>query len=122
MAATKRATRAEKTEDAPRHKDFGSPVRIDQLPPLSFDLAGQTFHCRPAIRTKRMLQFVKQADSGDGGAGQAVIDFLESVLAPEDLDAWQELIDGDEYVVDAALLSDIVMWLIEQYAARPTQQ
>lgn len=116
----KSKTKAESNGDR-RHKNFGDAMRVDDLEPLSFDLCGQTFHCRPAIQSKRLLYFVAQADSDSGAqAGNALHKFLEEVILEDDRAAWKELVDGDEYIIDAQLLGDIVTFLVEAYSGRPT--
>jgi hypothetical protein len=129
MAAKKSAVPKDATitgiTEAPsaRFKDFGSAIRMSELPPLTFELCEQTFHCRPALQSRRLLQFVKEAD-GDSGvsAGEAIHNFMETVIVPEDVQAWKNLLDSDEYIVDVALLGNVVTWLVEQYSGRPTPQ
>lgn len=134
MAAKKAAVQVLEPEDAvqdapggavdgARHKDFGSAIRLADLPPLSFDLCEMNFRCRPALQSRKILEFVRSADSGsETAAGDAIHHFIASSLLPDDVQAWEELLDSDEYVVDVQMLGDIVTWLIEQYSSRPTQQ
>lgn len=106
-----------------RYRDFGTVRRASEMEPLFFDLCGKRFHCRPALQSKKMLSFVRKADGDSGAAaGEALHEFLETVILPEDVEAWREIIDGDEFIIQASTLGDIVTWLVEQYAERPTQR
>lgn len=123
-AATKEATVTEITEaPSARFKDFGSALKFSDLPPLSFELCERNFKCRPALQSKKLLEFVKDADGGSGlSAGEAIHKFMETVIVPEDVQAWKDLLDSDEFIVDVSLLSNVVTWLVEQYSGRPTPQ
>lgn len=106
-----------------RFKDFGSAVRMSELAPLTFDLCGTTFHCRPALQSKKLLEFVKDADSDSGmSAGEAIHKFMETVILPDDVQAWKDLLESEEFIIDVALLGNVVTWLVEQYSGRPTPQ
>lgn len=114
---------AQDAQDEKRFKNFGVPVRIAEMVPLEFELCGHTFHCRPAIQSKKMISFVRKTDSDSGAAaGEALHEFMETAIIPEDVEAWREIVDGEEYLIDAAQLGDIVSWLVEQYSERPTKR
>ena len=123
-AVAKDATITEITEaPSARFKDFGSAIRASELPPLTFELCDQTFHCKPALQSKKLLEFVKSADDDSGlSIGETIHKFMESVIVPDDVPAWQELMDSEEFIVDVPTLSEVVTWLVEQYSARPTPQ
>jgi hypothetical protein len=105
----------------PRHRSFGSPV-LSQDQPLTFDLYGQTFRCVPALQGVVMIEFIAQSASDDVGAGaRAMLDFLRRVIRPEDRDRFFEMTNSDEFVVPMETLNELMEWLTEQYAGRPTE-
>jgi hypothetical protein len=112
----------QETEAVGRFKDFGSGIPASEIAPLSFRICGQTFRCRPLISAKKVLHLISAGEGGEAAAGEAINGFLASALMPEDLGRWEELMDSEEYVVTADILSDVVVWLIEQYSERPTLQ
>lgn len=110
-------------EDAspPRHKDFGPALRVAEMEPLSFELCDHTFHCFPAMTSRKLLNYARKADGADGSsAGETVYGFMEAAILPDQREEWNALLDDDEYVIDISLISDVVSWLVEQYSGRPT--
>jgi hypothetical protein len=110
-------------EKRARHRNFGSALRVDEVEPLMFDMCDQTFHCRPAMTSRRLLRFVKQADGAQGGeAGDALYSFMDSALVPEDVQRWNDLLDSEDYIIDVAFIGEIISWLVEVYSSRPTKR
>lgn len=99
--------------------------------PVTFDLAGQdaaglgwteTFVAAPSIPGAMLLDFIADADSGDGGkAAQALVDFLAGVISPDDRDRFNELIRDPDKTVEIETLAEICEWLVGEYATRPTE-
>lgn len=106
-----------------RFKDFGRPVKQDEMEPVAFDLYGQTFNCYKQIHGVTLLRFVKEANSEDGGrATSALLDVFQRVMPDEEYKRFEALCDDPETVVPVETLGEIVAWLMEVYAGRPTQQ
>lgn len=50
----------------------------------------------------------------------ALLDFYEAALLPEDWARFKEIIDSKDCHVHSSILSEIAVWLYEQYSQRPT--
>jgi len=89
---------------------------------VTFELDGEEFTAVPAIPGAKLLDFIADADSDDGGrASQALIDFMESVIVPDDRERFSALIRDEDRVIEIELLAEICEWLVGEYAARPTE-
>jgi hypothetical protein len=104
-----------------RFKDFGA----DQDQPkeeMSFKLHEEEFTCRPAIPGKAILNLVSKANAEDdlGGAAGAIDTFFKAVLVPESYERFEALALDPDRIVTMDKLSEIVGWLAEEYAGRPT--
>lgn len=103
-----------------RFKDFGNPT-ADQ-DPLSFSLYGETFECHPSLQGKFLLNLISESNSEDPAASAAVVQkFFDTVLKEESREKFNALAEDPEKIVSVETLSEITAWLVEQYAARPTQ-
>jgi hypothetical protein len=104
----------------PRFKNFGTPASSDE--PIVFELYEQSFRCRPAIQGRMLIDLVSQADQENmAKAALAILAFMDRVLVEESRVRFKEMTDSDDYIVDMQTLSDVMEWLIEQYAGRPTE-
>lgn len=104
-----------------KFKDFGTPD-TSNLEGISFKLFGEEFHCRPQIPGKVMIDLAaKTADENNAAANATVItDFFTTVLVGDSVERFNALIEDPDRVVTIDQLMDIVSWLMEQYAERPT--
>lgn len=113
---TRKKTRA-------RQKDFGSPVVVDEMEPVGFDLYGQHFECYKQINGIALLRFVKEANNEDGArATQALLDIFERVMNDSEYARFIELCEDPDTIVPVETLSEIIGFLIEVYTDRPTTQ
>ena len=112
-----------KAKATARHKDFGAPVDMDAMEPVAFDLYGETFNCYKQIHGVTLLRFVKQANSEEGAAAvEAMLGIFERVMPKAEYERFEELCNDDTKVVPVETLGDIIGWLMEIYAERPTKQ
>ncbi len=112
-----------KAKTAQRHKDFGRPVKIEELEPVTFDLYGETFNCYKQIHGVTLLRFVKEANSEDGSrATDAMLSIFERVLPNEEYVRFETLCNDPDTVVPVDTLGEIIGWLMEVYSERPTKQ
>jgi hypothetical protein len=103
-----------------RHKDFSAGPRNND--PITFTLEGESFAAKSNIPGAKLLDFVVEADSTDGGkAAAALVDFIKTSLVKEDVDRFTTLIEDDDKSIQIETLGAICEWLVEQYTARPTQ-
>jgi hypothetical protein len=106
-----------------RQKDFGSPVVVDEMEPVGFDLYGQHFECRKQINGIALLRFVREANAEDGARStQALLDIFERVMPKDEYSRFIELCEDPETIVPIETLSEIIGFLIEVYTERPTAQ
>ena len=107
---------------AARFKDFGAPVAASSDEPITFQLYGKTFRCKPALQGRLLIEFIAESSQEDPSAGaRAVLKFFDSAIIENDHEAFNELTENPETVVPMETLSEIMDWLVGQYAARPTQ-
>lgn len=103
-----------------RHKVFTSKPKVQT--PVTFELDGEQFTAVPAIPGAKLLDFIADADSDDGGrASQALIDFMESVIVEDDRERFTTMIRDEARVIEIELLAEICEWLVGEYATRPTE-
>jgi len=103
-----------------RHRDFSS-KRKKTTDPVTFTIESETFTAQPSIPGAVLLDFIADADSGDGGrAAQALVDFIEKVVVEDEREAFRDVIRDPEKDIDIATLAEICEWLVGEYTARPT--
>jgi hypothetical protein len=61
-------------------------------------------------------------DSDLGIQTGELIKLLDSAIWPEDKKRFNELLDDNDTAIPIDTLADILMWLAEEYAERPTQR
>jgi hypothetical protein len=95
--------------------------------PVSFDLEGVNFRCRPRMAAGVILSMAEKLGGGkedDDESGieavKAIRRFFKSALIPQDLKPFNDLLDDDEVAIPLETLTEIVSWLSEVYTARPT--
>lgn len=104
-----------------RFKDFGDGGEVVHEP-LSFQLYGEEFHCRPALQGKVLLDMAANSDEEAGNAGKVINDFFSQALLPESFDRFNVLINDPEKIVTVETMGEIVGWLVQEYSNRPTEE
>ncbi len=111
-----------------RHKSF-KVQEVDEVEPVTFDIEykkdgskkSEDFTALPTQPGAVILDFISDADSGDGGrAAGALVDFIETSLVEEDKERFNEIIRDPKINVDIEVLAAICEHLISEYASRPT--
>jgi len=103
-----------------RHRTFTSAAPT-QTDPVTFDLNGHVFTCKAALPGAVLLDFVAEADSGDGGRAAAVlVTFIETALIPDDVDQFRFVVRDAETAIPVETIGEIASYLVEEYAGRPT--
>lgn len=128
-----------------RVRSFDSTVA--DLPDVGpeFELGGETFHCLPMPAggvLPRLTRAVGVDDRGRSVTNPDILLFMEEVLCEEmllpqadvesedaplvlqpcdDLARWRALMDDKKRPVEASVLVDVVLWLVEWYGDRPTR-
>jgi hypothetical protein len=108
-----------------RFKDFGKGKDdgLENKEPVKFALHGEEFVCHPRMQGKTLLQFVELANSEDAGDSAKITRvFFEKVMAPNEYERFNTLLDDPEKIVTVETLGEIIGWLVEEYSSRPNQQ
>lgn len=111
------------TSTEPRHKSFGA-RKISDFPPLSFDIEGETFTCRPAVQGEIIMDFLISMARVEGSmrAGQTVYLLLENCMEESEYKRFREFLKNPDIIVEMQTIIDIATYLTEQYINRPTPQ
>jgi len=88
------------------------PARIQQ---------SQLFTCVSVAPAGVLLDMVAAQDSSGGRSAQALTDFVNGVLMDADLERFAALVHDKDVAIPIEVLGQIVAWLAEEYAGRPTQ-
>ncbi len=106
-----------------RTKDFGKGAKQSDFEPLEFTLAGKTFKCHPALSGKFLLDMAASTDPNNPASGAiAVNKFFERALKPADYERFNALLDDPNVIITSETLGEILSWLVEEYAERPTEE
>ncbi len=107
-----------------RFKDFGSDDIIDasEYEDVTFRLDGETFTCYPLIPGAAILDFVSDADSGEGGrASGSIMNFFKAAMAEDEYERFTAFVKRPKRVTPLETLAAISTWLVETYSERPTR-
>lgn len=104
-----------------RYKKFSGGTKITDFEPLTFSLNDSEFTCHAAVPGAVLLEFVKDAASGDGAASaKALYNFLESAMDEGEYARLQNILRDPNIIIDIEVIGEIVSWLVEEYSDRPT--
>jgi len=104
---------------AERHREFKAKRR--DKPPVTFTLEGETFTCLPDPPGAVLTDFLGDASSDQPGrSAPALVNFITAVMVEEDVERFLAHVHSKEVVIEIETLGEIVTWLIEEYADRPT--
>jgi hypothetical protein len=106
-----------------RFKDFGEGA-AGETEPVTFKLHGEEFTCQANVPGKVLLDLVAKGAEDDSGAAGAVMvnTFFKAVLLPESYERFDALATNPDKIVTVETIGQIVEWLMEQYADRPTER
>lgn len=105
-----------------KFKDFGSPVAASSDEPITFQLYGQMFRCRPAMQGAVLIQFIAESSADDPSASaRAVLKFFDQAIVESDHEQWHSITESADTIVPMETLSEIMDWLVEKYSSRPTE-
>lgn len=105
-----------------RFKDFGDGGDVN-TEPINFKLLGEDFSARPALQGRVLLDLVADSDSEDTATvAQVIPTFFKAALLPESWERFQALTEDPDRIVTTEKLGEIIGWLMEEYASRPTKE
>jgi hypothetical protein len=106
-----------------RSKDFGKGAKQSDFEPLSFTLAGKTFKCNPAMQGKFLLDMAASTDASNPASGATAVNkFFERALKPGEFEKFDALLNDPDIIITSETLGEILSWLVEEYAERPTEE
>lgn len=83
----------------------------------AFILGGVTFKC---IQIRKVTDLANLIEANTGQRIQPLIDYIRTLVLPEQRDAFDTALDSDDNVVDLETLQEIMAYLGEKYNALPT--
>jgi len=105
-----------------RKKSFRAGRAISEFDEVEFDLNDQKFKCKRAMQGAVLLEFASRADGESGGAAAgALYGFFADCMEASEYERFRAYINQDDLIIEMSELGDIASWLVEQYAARPTE-
>lgn len=103
-------------------RDFSKPRSA-----ITFTIDGDLFTAAPALPGETLVQFVSRF-SGDEGTDRTPAEqlnewreALELVLLPESYELFVSRMRDRARPIEVDQMSDVIVWLLEQYGLRPTQ-
>ena len=104
-----------------KYRNFGSPAQSDEV--VAFELFGEQYKCKAALQGRVLIELVARADADNTAeSAAAVLNFFDVVMIEESRDRFNELTQSEDKVVSLDILTEIMEWLVQQYAGgeRPT--
>jgi hypothetical protein len=94
---------------------------------IRFTIDGDRFEAAPAVPAEVLVEFANRFSGTSAGVGDSadtfgtVMSVLELVLVPESYERLRARAGDRVNPVEIDQLSDVILWLLEQYGLRPTQ-
>lgn len=114
-----------------RHRTFGSHNKKATKSPVTFDVLGvdddgkeftETFTARAKIPGMAVLEFAALGTSSEGNQSVAAVYHFYSVALPEEeYKRFHTFVNDPNYDVELDTLVEIIGFLVEEYASRPTE-
>ena len=91
--------------------------------PITFTLKGEEFTAIPEIQGTVLMDLVKRSQSEDPAESfDMMIELFENALEDESLERFNALITDKHRIVTIEKLTEVISFLIEEYANRPEEQ
>jgi len=107
------------TPAGPEVRDFSHPTA-----PVRFRIGADEFQARPMISAQRMVQLAEMGEKIDAAEGMVKLsiftEVFELALYPESLERFRARLYDDDNPIGMGQVGQVIEWLIEQYAGRPT--
>jgi hypothetical protein len=93
---------------------------------INFTIDGDKFDCVPAIPAKTLMEmtsdFAGMDDDDPTQAIKAMMTVLEKFLLPASFALFERRMGDQARPIEFPQVNDVIMWLMEQYGMRPTEQ
>jgi hypothetical protein len=113
-----RTATEERPEDAP--EDWTPTERKVQEPEVHSFTAVADVSGGVLVQIDLMAAGTRRGAGVNVRGGDALFDFYDAALTPEDRDRFRKLIQDPDIFVHAQVLTDIAVWLYQTYTNRPT--
>ncbi len=91
--------------------------------PITFTLKGEQFTAIPEIQGLVLMDLVKRSQAEDPAESFAMMmELFENALEDESLERFHALVKDKKRIVSLEKLTEVVSFLIEEYANRPEAQ
>ncbi len=94
--------------------------------PIEFEIDGEKFDAVQAIPADVLMDMTngfQNMDEGDTKASiNAMLTVLEKFLLPNSFRRFRERMGSQEQPIELPQVEEVVLWLMEQYGMRPTEQ
>jgi hypothetical protein len=107
----------------PRHKSFAASEENtpeEELVPVTFDVAGETFTAKADIQGIVLMDFLEASDSGGVTSLVAFKKFLAEALDEEEYARLDNVFRTAPKTIPVETIAQIVAYLVEEYTSRPT--
>lgn len=106
-----------------RHRSFSSSEEApkEQLEPVTFDLAGETFAAKPELQGIVLMDFLEASDGGGVTSIVAFKTFLEESMEEAEYARLNKHLRTATENVDIEKIAKVVAYLVEEYTSRPTK-
>lgn len=103
-------------EDVKVVPDDGGPVLVERQEVT----ATEAFEAHPDVSGGNLVQLELMGKPGrrNGRGADALYDFFDAALLPDDARRFRELIESPDVFVDVETITDVAMWLYQVYAGR----
>lgn len=101
------------------HRSFELPASAGAE--VTFDLAGETFHCVSALPAGLVTDFLSAAtDDNVGVQAGALLDILKAAVVDADLPRFERLVRSKDKPIPLETLGQLVEWLVGELSGYPT--
>lgn len=91
--------------------------------PITFKLKGEEFTAIPEIQGLVLMDLVKRSQSEDPTESfEMMMELFDNALEDESLERFRALVKDKKRIVSLEKLTEVVSFLIEEYANRPEEQ
>lgn len=91
--------------------------------PIRFRIGDAVFECMPVLPAYAVQAWAEMSGGKDDDTAKqimAMIDFVKMLMTPESAERFTERMKQQDNPITFTMVSDIVKWLFEVYANRPT--
>lgn len=101
-------------------RDFSRPNKV-----LRFRIDDDTFEARGMVAAERILEMTSLGDRIDSAEDARKLDVMVEIfriaLTPESFERFDARLRDDDNPIGLIQVTDLIQWLMESYAGRPTQ-